>query len=334
MEMIIGVDVGCDTLVAASWQGTSGQSLGSFPNTPAGFAQLHQALPAGASVRLVFEPTGGYELPLAAWAAAQGWTLHRPNPRQVRDWAKSQGRRVKTDRQDALLLAHYGASNQLPVWVALPSEVRELESLLRRREDLEQLLRQERNRLRQLRGRPGVADAVSSSLDKVIDALAEALRELDEAIAQQQRQHRRLAETAKRLRSVPGVGERSCLWLLVLLERWHQLSGGKGDAKGLTAFVGLDPTAYQSGTSVRGPSSISRQGPATLRRVLFMSALGGVRGQNPLREFYQRLVGRGKPKMVALVAAARKLLGWAWAVFVHQTTFDPSKAAPKLTATA
>lgn len=57
----------------------------------------------------------------------------------------------------------------------------------------------------------------------------------------------------------------------------------------------------------------------------FLGALGGVRGNNPLRDVYHRLVGRGKPKVVALVAAARKIRGWAWAVSQQQTTFDPAK---------
>ncbi len=71
----------------------------------------------------------------------------------------------------------------------------------------------------------------------------------------------------------------------------------------------------------------SRAWAAQVRRLLFLGALGGVRGKNPLRTFYQRLVDARKPKMVALVAAARKILCWAWVVFQHQTTFDPAKVA-------
>jgi len=66
-------------------------------------------------------------------------------------------------------------------------------------------------------------------------------------------------------------------------------------------------------------------GATQLRRRLFMSALGGTRGENPLRHFYLRLVGRGKAKMVALIAAARKVLVWAWAVFRAGAPFDPQK---------
>ena len=57
-----------------------------------------------------------------------------------------------------------------------------------------------------------------------------------------------------------------------------------------------------------------------------MSAFGGVRGRNVLRQFYERLVGRGKPKKVALIDAARKVLVWAWAVFRTGLPFDPGRA--------
>jgi transposase len=331
MPYVLGVDVGKTTLVAAIWQDEQGSVLGSFANTPDGFAALAAALPAGTTpLRLVLEPTGGYELALANWAQAQDWTVCRPNPRQVRDWAKGLGRRVKTDRQDALLLARYGAACNPAAWVALPAEVSELESLLRRRDDLEQLLRQERNRQQQLVGRPGVSKAVPPSLKKVIDALEEALAEVEAALTAQQRQHASLDEAVRRVQTVPGIGKRNSLWLVVVLYRWQTLTGGSGTAKGLTAFLGLDPTRHESGTSVRGPRSISRMGMAQVRRLLFLGALGGVRGKNPLRTFYQRLVEARKPKVVALVAAARKILCWAWAVFQHQTTFDPAKVAAKL----
>ena len=120
--------------------------------------------------------------------------------------------------------------------------------------------------------------------------------------------------------------------LLVLLWRWHVLTEGQGSAKGLTAYVGLDPQPHDSGTSVHKPATISRLGDKVVRRRLFMGTLGGIRGRNPLRGFYERLVGRGKKKKVALVAATRKLLVWAWKVFQTQTVFAPTKVASHVAA--
>ena len=70
-------------------------------------------------------------------------------------------------------------------------------------------------------------------------------------------------------------------------------------------------------------------GDRQMRARLYMCALGGVKGKNALREYYQRLVGRGKAKKVALVAASRKILIWAWAVFRDQVSFQAEKALPQ-----
>jgi transposase len=334
MAHALGIDIAKRTFAAALWRDGQGQGLGSFANTPAGFAALRARLaallPAAEMAELptVLEPTGGYELPLAHWAHGEGWRVSLPNPRQVRDWANGLGRRAKTDAQDALTLARYGAERAPHAWQPLPAEVAELESLLRRREDLEGMLQQERNRQGALAGRPGVAGAVPGSVDRVIRALEEELRALDEALKAHQRRHASIRVAAERLRTVPGIGAKTVLHLVVLLHRWQTLTDGQGRDKGLVAYVGLDPQPHESGTSVRGRAAISRLGERGLRRRLFMAALGGTRHDNALRRFYQRLVGRGKAKKLALVAAARKLLTWAWAVFRRQHPFATPQAAP------
>lgn len=67
-------------------------------------------------------------------------------------------------------------------------------------------------------------------------------------------------------------------------------------------------------------------GQPTLRRLLYMGDLSGSRGQTPLGVFYRHLLGCGKAKKLALVAGARKILTWAWAVFRDNTPFVPAKA--------
>jgi transposase len=333
----VGIDMAKATFTAACWRDGRGQGVGTYPNTPAGFAALADRLDAeqrdGESLHLVLEPTAGYELALAGFACQRGWQVSLPNPKQVRDWARGIGRRAKSDTLDAVLLAQYGAERRPPCWHPLAAEVAELESLLRRKDDVEQMIRQERNRQHALAGRPNVAGAVPDTISRVIAALDETLLALEEAIAAHLRAHAALHEDAKRLRSVPGIGAKNVAYILVLLHRCMTLTAGEGTQKGLAASIGLDPQTYESGTSVRRRAAISRMGDQAIRRRLFMGAWGGVRGDNPLRTFYQRLVGRGKPKMVALIAAARKLLTWAWAVFRRQVLFDATRNAPATTIT-
>jgi transposase len=231
----IGIDVAKATITVARWQAGTGTKLGSLPNTPAGFAQLAQLLPAGVPIRLTLEPTGGYELPLVHFALAQGWEVCLPNPKQVRDFGKSRGIRAKTDAQDALLLARYGAEADPPAWHPLPAEVAELESLQRRKDDLEQLLRQERNRHQALTGRPGQHQAVPASLGRVIEVLEAEVKGVERAIKDHLKRYAALGAAVTRLRSVPGVGPQTVVPLLVVLWRWRVLTDGQGSAKGVTA---------------------------------------------------------------------------------------------------
>ncbi|NEU84642.1 transposase [Nostoc sp. UIC 10630] len=187
----------------------------------------------------------------------------------------------------------------------------------------EQLLQQERNRLESLQNRRGVSSHVVNNLESMIHHLQEALAEIQQQIQSHLANYAHLEADARRLRQVPGIGAKNVLPLLVLLYRWHGLTLGQGTAKGLTAYVGIDPQTFESGATVRRNSKISRFGNPRIRKLLYMGALGGSRGNNCLRSFYLRLVGRGKAKKLALLAAARKILVWAWAVFRRKTTFDP-----------
>jgi transposase len=328
----LGVDIAQKSFTAALWQEGNSRSLGELPNTQAGFLQLQADLTAAlptvpeGEIQLVLEPTAGYELPLALFAHERGYRVCRPNPKQVRDFGRSLGRRAKTDRQDASLLAQYGAQRKLSVWQPLASEISELESLLTRQEELEQMLAQERRRLEAFTGRPGVSSHVPASVRRLIEGLESALSEVQEAITGHLEQHSGLKEECRRLLSVPGIGARSVLGVLVTVARFETLTQGRGTAKGLSAYAGLDPRTHESGTSVRGSGRISRMGNRKLRARLYMCALGATKGKNVLRAFYQGMVERGKQKKLALVAAARKILVWAWAVYRDHTEFNPSRA--------
>lgn len=327
--LVVGVDMAKQDFAAASRAGESQTELGKFANEASGYAALHEQLKAQCvsagltQIHLIIEATGGYEAALVAYAYANQWWVSMPNPKQVRDWAKGVGYRVKTDRVDARILAHYGVERQPRLRPQLAQEVSHLDSLLKRRLDLEEALQKEQTRLSELTGRPGLSPKVAESLQQVIRALTEALAEIQAAIDALCQSHEPFAQNQKRLLALPGVGAKTVLPLLVKLFQWHTLTAGQGDSQGLTALVGLDPQPYESGRSVRKHPGISKMGDSELRRLLYMGALGGVRGNNPLKIFYQRLVGKGKAKKVALVAAARKILVWAWTIFSRQIDWNP-----------
>jgi len=331
MTCYLGIDVAQASLSVAVADGQQAAVyVGEFPNHPTGFEQLvatvNSRWPAQ-PVQVVVEATGGYEASLVETAHALGWRVSVVNPWRVRQWAKGQGRRTKTDRQDALLLARFAAATQPPAQDPLPEEVADLAELERRKEDLQSLLGSEQNRLRQARQRPRTPPSVLRSLERTIQVLQEELRQVEQAIEQHLTHQATLAQQRRLLLSVPGVGPKVASYLLVLLHRFCAYTAQQGDKKALTAYVGLDPVQQESGRTVAKRPTISKQGDKRARTLLYLGALGGIRGNNPLRTFYQALVARGKARKLALVAAARKLLTWAWAVFVQKTRFDPSRFA-------
>ncbi len=89
--------------------------------------------------------------------------------------------------------------------------------------------------------------------------------------------------------------------------------------------MGRDPQPHESGTRLRRPALISRQRDRLRRARWSRGALGAWRGDTPVHPLYPRLVDRGQPKQLALVAAARKVLVWAWAVFVSGQPLDATK---------
>ena len=81
---------------------------------------------------------------------------------------------------------------------------------------------------------------------------------------------------------------------------------GSLDRRQIAALAGLAPFTRKSGKWC-GKSFISG-GRASVRAILFMGAMTAMRWNPTLRAFHQRLRSAGKPKMVAIIAVARKLL--------------------------
>jgi transposase len=331
-KLAVGVDVGKYELVAAIWLAHEkrAEGIGAFPNNPEGIEQLigqaekhHKALGMN-GVHVTVEPTGKYEICLITAVYQRKWQVSVVTPTTVRDFAGTLRRRAKTDQQDALVLAQYTAERHPSAWTPPSEALDDLDALLSRRCDLVSMLQAERNRQSSFASRGRVAAAVQHTVDDTIEHLEKSLRDIDQAIADLIDQDPPLAENAEFLDSIPGIGPKTVPPILAVITRYERLTQGAGNHRGLTAFVGLDARVFQSGTSVRKKGLISKKGDPTVRAALYQSALGAIRGKNAVHEFYDRLVASGKPKLVALVACAHKILIWAWHVFSSKKPYDPS----------
>jgi transposase len=261
--------------------------------------------------RVVLEATGGLERLVTTVLRAQGIVVCVVNPRQVRDFAKATGQLAKTDRLDARVLAHFGAALAPRETVARAIDVDALRALLDRRRQLVETRTAEKNR------RHTAPEAVIGSIDEHITWLDEQIAQLDQAIEGAVTACATVAEPLGRLQAIPGVGRVVALTLVT-----HLPELGTLDRKRIAALAGLAPFARESGLQ-RGRRAIWG-GRGDARAMLFLAAQSAARWNAPLRLFYERLVGRGKPKKAALAAVARKLLVAINAMIRDRRPWEPT----------
>jgi transposase len=284
----IGVDVAKDAIDVAD---AAGGPVGRIARTAARLQEWAARVPSTA--RVVMEATGGYERTVATALRARGIAVSIVNPRQVRDFAKATGQLAKTDRIDARVLAHYGAALHPRITVAMADDVQAVRALVDRRRQLVDARTAEKNRRKQ------ASDAVIGSIDDHIEWLDRQIDTLDRAIADAL--HAQTCTRMAPLRTAPGVG-----MVVAATLRAHLPELGTLNRKRIAALVGLAPFARESGTC-RGRRAIWG-GRAEARAMLFLAAQSAARWDPGLRDFYARLVARGKPKQAAVAAVARKLL--------------------------
>jgi transposase len=246
--------------------------------------------------RIVVEATGGYETQVVAACIAAGLPIVVVNPRQVRDFAKALGKRAKTDRVDALVLARFARAVRPEQRPHKSEAAQAVTVLVARRRQLTEMLVAEENR----RQSPLFA-ALADEFKEHIKWLQERIAELDRDLQDQVRQTSHWREQDELLQSVKGVGPVLSLTLLTQLPELGQLN-----RREIALLVGVAPISEDSGQR-RGERHIAG-GRAAVRSVLYMGTLAAITHNPVIKEFYQRLLAKGKLKKVAIIACMRKLL--------------------------
>lgn len=313
MKSYVGIDVSKLTLDVAVLLESGETKRSQFANTASGHDLLILWLNELIHCHIILEATGSYHQKLVLWLQSQRYAVSVVNPRQSHDYAKSLNRRNKTDAGDALLLASYGRERQPAVTLA-PNTIQQ--SLAREIEALSQDITRLKNRLEA--AREGVThEEVKASLKRRIKLLEEEKQTLEKQLEQEISNQN--ASALELLQTIPGIGKRSACFLLAELGDLSRFSSSNA----LVAFAGLNPGRFESGTSVRKHSVISRKGSPHLRRWLYMPAVAGLRFNPYLKTFYQRLTAKGKAKRLALTACMAKLLRIVYGVLASGKPFNP-----------
>lgn len=307
--IVVGIDVSKDRLDVHVHP--AGESFAVGRNAEGLEALIARLGPLKARAVAV-EATGGFETVVAASLGAAGLPVIVVNPAQVRAFARALGKRAKTDPIDAAVIARFVEATKPEIRALPDAETRLLADLIARRRQIVQMIVAERQRERQM---PSLH--LRKSAARLVKALEKELNVLDESIDDSVRGSPVWREKEDLLQSVPGVGNVTARTLLAEMPELGSLT-----RRQIASLAGLAPWTRQSG-KWHG-KSFTGGGRTSVRTVLFMAALSAKRCNPLLKAFHQRLIAAGKPKMVAVIAVARKLLTVLNAIIRDQRPWQPA----------
>lgn len=280
------------------------------PNTPSSITLIIDRLRRAQVHRVVLEAIGPYAAGLISALRTCGFEVGVVNPRRVKAFRDAEGRRAKTDRLDATLIARF-ALTMSDIVRPLPSEDQlVLKALGTRRRQLVEIIAMEKTRLKQ-----ATDPLILESHRMVIKTFTAQRKALEEEIATRIGQDSVLLRRKEILTSIPGIGPQVAT---VLLTELPEL--GTIDRRAVASLAGLAPHPNQSG-AFHGRPHVTGGRPC-VRTALYMGALASCRANPLARKNYLAMRAAGKPAKVAIIAAARKLLTVANTLVKLDQTFD------------
>ncbi len=302
MNAFLGIDVSSTDLEVCIVNDASKMTkTKTFEYTNKGMKKLIALAKRSNVTSVTMEATGGHEKRIAYAFRKEDFDVTVANPAQIRNFAKGIGILAKTDKIDAFAIARFAqVVKPKPTHAKIDEEI-DLTALAKRKNDLDKMMQAEKNRLK-------LADKIAiPSLKTHIKFLEKQIILIKEKMETVIKNSEKLTEQTQILTKQKGFGMLTAMLLLAHMPEWGLLNH-----KETASLAGLAPVARDSG-KMRG-KRIIMGGRANLRKALYMPALVAMRHDEKMKELYERLLDKGKPKKVAIVAVMRHLLVKANAV--------------------
>ena len=285
-----------------------------FKNTISGFKKFEKLLDL--SSHCVMEATGYYHYQLAYYLLESGIKVSVENPLSVKRFIQMKLSKIKTDKSDSKLICEYANHVDLKLWKG--SSKAQIECL-----QMTRLLSVYTKQRTMLKNKLHGESVLGSPSKAVVSSIKRSLKQLEKEIDSLEAKLMLLVKEAHedlltRLRTIPGIGNKTALMLVVLTDGFERFSSGSE----LCSYAGLTPVIRNSGTSVNGRSRISKIGNQKLRNLLFMCSFNACKYNQACKAIYDRIVAKGKSKKLALIAVCNKLLKQAFAIAKSGLTYD------------
>jgi len=324
-QLCAGVDVSAASLEVA-WRGKDGRIVRrTVRNDVTGHRALIKELRragSGAPVRVAMEATGIYGLDLAvALDGAEGVEVMVANPRVIANFGKALLQRSKTDVLDAETILMFVERMPFIAWHSPSAAALQLRAIARRIAALTKMASGEKTRRRHAAASEVIGTLLERSARQTAALLEREIAKLRKAALALIAADTQLARRMSLLTSIKGIGEVSAVQILAEL----MLLPADMTDRQWVAHAGLDPRLFESGSSVRARTRISKAGNHYLRASLYLPALVASRYEPNVKAFREHLSARGKRPKSIIVAVMRKLLHAIHAMFRNDALFDGTK---------
>lgn len=271
-------------------------------------------------LKFVMEATGVYHLPLAYFLVKKGHKVYVDNALKFKRYAQMRLSRAKTDKSDARLIAEYGATQTIREFQPPSVNQTHLKQCVQAIEDLQQIKTDIISRIEALSIHPEPHKFLLDLWKQELINLKDKIKAVHKEMLELAERHK--PETLDLLLSVPGIGPLTASAIIGQFGNFETFS----NAGAVVAYVGLNPSPYQSGSSRYSHKGISKQGHAYIRRLLYMGAWMAKECNEPCKQIYSRLLLKHGSKKKALVAVAHKLIRQAFGVVKNGIAFEPDFA--------
>lgn len=313
MSKVIGIDISKATF-DVSWKENGKSKPAVFSNNKEGFGRFFKVLKAGD--HCVMEASGPYYIALALYLHKQGVLVSVVNPLSVRRFCQMHLVRTKTDKKDATMIALYGEMVEPEIWKPEAQHIMEMRDILTTLEGYEKQITILHNQLEAEKHLPVMSKMAKQSKENMLRTMEKEVQKLSDELQNMAKKH--CADTLEKLQTIPGIGPKTSIMLIVLTNNFQHFD----DARKLSAYVGLCPRIYQSGSSVKGKGHICKMGNSRARKLLYICTWTAQKTNAQCRELKERLEQKGKPMRVIKVAMANKLLRMAFAVARKNTAYN------------
>lgn len=264
----------------------------------------------------VMEATGCYHQQLAIKLFEKGFRVSVINPLIIKRFMQMKLSRVKTDKSDAKMICSYGEEQALDLWTPEPDYIVECKTL----QGVVRLYLKQRTALKNSFHSMSTSNRVKGkliqSIKRQLKCLEKEIRLLETEIEKLIRANEQTLFT--RLNTIPGVGKKTSMLLIVSTNGFRDFESSRQ----LSSYFGLAPNERSSGSSIRGKSRISKMGDPLVRNHLFLCSFTACVHNPQCKALFDRIVGKGKSKKLALIAVCNKLIKQAYGISKSGLDYD------------